>query len=120
MEHRITGRQRQYIITGVVLLLVSIFSLFASLQLWQSNLALHDSDIKIRMVRLLYPQVTLDIDSIYNNNPKQLKKWVKQEEERLLAVRKAEKTAKQTTEEAEQAKEELQRLKGEDNQSRNQ
>jgi len=120
VEHRITGRQRPYIITGMVFLLVLVLSLFTSFQLWQSNLALHDSDIKIRMVRLLYPQVTLDIDSIYNNNPKQLKKWVKQEEERLLAVRKAEKTAKQTTEEAEQAKEELQRLKGEDNQSRNQ
>lgn len=120
VEHRITGRQRPYMITGMVFLLVLVLSLFTSFQLWQSNLALHDSDIKIRMVRLLYPQVTLDIDSIYNNNPKQLKKWVKQEEERLLAVRKAEKTAKQTTEEAEQAKEELQRLKGEDNQSRNQ
>ena len=111
VEHRLTGRQRPYIITGAILVLVSVLSLFASFQLWRSNSALHDSDTKIRMVRLLYPQVSLDIDSIYNNNPKQLKIWVKQEEERLLVLRKAEENAKQSTEQAERAKKELQRLK---------
>lgn|SRR5690606_8579794 len=111
VEHRITGRQRPYIITGAVLMLVSVLSLFVSFQLWRSNSALHDSDIKFRMVRLFYPQVSLDIDSIYNNNPKQLKIWVKQEEERLLAIRKAEENAKQSTEQAERAKEELKSLK---------
>lgn len=98
------------IITGAVLLLVSVFSLFVSFQLWRSNLALHDSDFKIRMVRLFYPQVSLDIDSTYNQNPKELKKWVKQEEERLLTIRKAEENARQSTEQAERAKEELERL----------
>lgn len=111
VEHRLTERQRPYIITGAILLLVSVLSLFASFQLWRSNSALYDSDIKIRMVRLLYPQVSLDIDSIYNDNPKQLKKWVKQEEERLIAIRKAEESARQSTEQAERAKEKLQRLK---------
>ena len=111
VEHRITGRQRPYIITGAVLMLVSVLSLFVSFQLWRLNSALHDSDIKFRMVRLFYPQVSLDIDSIYNNNPKQLKIWVKQEEERLLAIRKAEENAKQSTEQAERAKEELKSLK---------
>lgn len=111
VEHRITGRQRPYIITGPILVLVSVLSLFASFQLWRSNSALHDNDIKIRMVRLLYPQVSLDIDSIYNNNPKQLKIWVKQEEERLLAIRKAEERERQSTEQAERAKEEIKRLK---------
>jgi len=110
VEHRITGRQRPYIITGAVLALVSVLSLFASFQLWRSNSALHDSDIKIRMVRLFYPQVSLDIDSIYNNNPKQLKIWVKQEEEKLLAIRKAEENARISTEQAERAKEEIRRL----------
>lgn len=111
IEHRITGRQLPYIITGIVLILVSVLSLFASFQLWRSNSALHDSDIKIRMVRLLYPQVSLDIDSIYYNNPKQLKIWVKQEEERLIAIRKAEENARHSTEQAERAKEEIKRLK---------
>lgn len=111
IEHRITGRQLPYIITGVVLILVSVLSLFASFQLWRSNSALHDSDIKIRMVRLLHPQISLDIDSIYNNNPKQLKIWVKQEEERLIAIRKAEENARQSTEQAEWSKEELKRLR---------
>jgi|SRR5690606_22824850 len=111
VEHRLTERQRPYIITGAVIVLVSVLSLFASFQLWQSNSALHDSDIKIRTVRLLYPSISLDIDSIYNDNPKQLKIWVKQEEERLLAIRKAEENARQSTEQAEQAKEELERLK---------
>lgn len=111
VEHRLTGRQLPYIITGAVLLLVSVFSLFASIQLWRSNSALHDNDIKIRMVRLLHPLVSFDIDSIYNKNPKQLKIWVKQEEESLLAIRKAEENAKQSTEQAERAKEELKRLK---------
>ncbi len=64
------------------------------------------------MVRLFYPHVTLDIDSTYNESPKELKKWVKQEEERLLAIRKAEENAKQSTEQAERAKKKLQRLKG--------
>ncbi|QNL50342.1 hypothetical protein H8S90_01550 [Olivibacter sp. SDN3] len=111
IEHRITGRQLPYIITVAVLLLVSVLSLFASFQLWQENSTLYDNDIKIRMVRLLYPQVSLDIDSIYNTNPKQLKIWVKQEEERLLAIRKAEENARQSTEQAERAKQELERLK---------
>lgn len=111
VEHRLTGRQRPYIITGAVLVLVSVLSLFASIQLWWSNSALCDSDIKIRMVRLLYPQVSLDIDSIYYNNPKQLRIWVKQEEERLIAIRKAEESARQSTEQAERAKEEVNRLK---------
>lgn len=111
MEHRITGRQRPYIIAGAVLVFVSVFSLFASFHLWRSNSALNDSDIKIRMVRLFYPDVSLDIDSIYNSNPKKLKLWVKQEEERLLAIRKAEENAKQSTEQAERAKEKLKQLK---------
>lgn len=111
VEHRITGRQRPYIIIGTVLLLVSVLSLFASIQFWRSNSTLHDSDIKIRMVRLLYPQVSSDIDSAYRNSPKELKIWVKQEEERLLAIRKAEENAKQSTEQAERAREELERLK---------
>src|SRR5690606_21681427 len=71
VEHRITGRQRPYIITGAVLVLVSVFSLYASYQLWWSNSALQDGDIKIRMVRLFYPDVSMDIDSIYNSNPKE-------------------------------------------------
>lgn len=112
VEHHITGRQRPYIITGAIVVLVSVFSLFASYQLWRSNSDLQDGDIKIRMVRLFYPEVSLDIDSIYNSNPKELKIWVKQEEERLLAIRKAEENAKQSTEQAERAKEELERLKG--------
>jgi len=111
VEHRLTGRQRPYVIIGTVLLLVSVFSLFASIQLWRVNSALHDSDIKIRMVRLLYPQVSLDMDSTYSNSPKELKMWVKQEEERLMAIKKAEESAKQSKEQAERAKEELQRLK---------
>src|SRR5690606_2884287 len=41
IEHRLTGRQRPYIITGAVLVLVSVFSLFASFQLWRSNSALN-------------------------------------------------------------------------------
>jgi len=111
VEHRLTGRQRPYIITGAVVVLVSVSSLFASFQLWRSNSALQDGDIKIRMVRLFYPDVSLDIDSIYNSNPKKFKLWVKQEEERLLAIRKAEENAKQSTEQAERAKKKLQRLK---------
>src|SRR5690606_38588648 len=102
IEHRLTGRQRPYIITGAVLVLVSVFSLFASFQLWRSSSALNDSDIKIRMLRLFHPPISLDIDSIYNSNPKTLKIWVKQEEERLLAIRKAEENARQSTEQAEQ------------------
>lgn len=111
VEHSVTGLQRPYIITGAVVMLVLIFSLFASFQLWRSNSALQDGDIKIRMVRLFYPDVSLDIDSLYNSNPKQLKIWVNQKEERLLAIRKAEENARQSIQQAERAKEKLERLK---------
>lgn len=111
IEHRFTDKQRPYIITGIVLLLVWSLSLFASFQLWRSNSALHDSDIKFRMVRLFYPQVSLGIDSIYNNNPKQLKIWVKQEEERLLAIRKAEENAEHSEKEAKKAKEDAKKAR---------
>lgn len=111
IEHRFTDRQRPYIITGIVLLFISVLSLFASFQLWRTNSELRDSDIKNRMVRLFYPQVSLDTDSLYNNNPKQLKIWVEQEEERLIAIRKAEENARQSIEQVERAKEELKKLK---------
>lgn len=117
VEHRITGRQLPYIITGAVLILISVLSIFASFRLWRANSALHDSDIKIRMVRLLYPQVSLDIDSIYSNNPKRLKIWVKQEEEKLLAIRKAEESARQSTEQAKRAKEKLEQLRKQNDES---
>ena len=42
---------------------------------------------------------------------KQLKILVKEEEERLLAIRKAEESARQSTEQAERAKRELEDLK---------
>src|SRR5699024_4182117 len=45
VEHRITGRQRPYIIMGAVVVLVSVFSLFASYQLLRSKSELQDSDI---------------------------------------------------------------------------
>lgn len=111
VEHRLTGRQRPYIITGAVLILVSVLSLFVSFRLWRANSALRDSDTKIRMVRLFYPQVSLDIDSTYRSNPKELETWVEQEEERLLAIRKAEENAKLSTQQAERARQELERLK---------
>ncbi|WP_433896374.1 hypothetical protein [Sphingobacterium mizutaii] len=109
VEHRITGNPKPYIITGLVLLLISFFSLFANFQLWRSNSALQDGDIKIRMMRLFYPPVSLDIDSIYNSNPKELKLWVKQEEEWLLAIIKAEENGKQSTEQQNTRKKELER-----------
>ncbi|MEN5433612.1 hypothetical protein ABE545_08215 [Sphingobacterium faecium] len=110
-EHRLTGRQLPYIITGAVLVLVSVFSLFTSIQLWRSNSALHDGDIKTRMVRLFYPSVSQEIDSIYNDNPEKLKTWVKREEERLIAVTKAEENAKQSEEDAKKAKEEAKKAR---------
>lgn len=111
IEHRFTDNQRPYIIAGIVLLLALALSLFASFQLWQENSALHNSDIKNRMLRLFYPQVSLDIDSTYSENPKELKKWVKQEEERMIAIRKAEENAEQSEKEAKKAKEDAKKAR---------
>lgn len=111
IEHRITGRQRPYVVTGAVLFLTTIFSLFASIQLWRDNSELVDSDIKLRMVRLLYPKVSLEVDSTYHLNPENFQIWVKQEEERLLAIKKAEEAAMQSREEAKRAIQKLNRLK---------
>jgi len=111
IEHRFTDQQRPYIIIGIVLLVVLALSLFASFRLWRENSALQDKDIKFRMVRLLYPPVSLDIDSIYNNNPEQLKIWVKQEEERLIAIRKAEENAEQSEKVAKKAKEDAKKAR---------
>lgn len=105
IEHRFTDQQRPYIIACVVMLLVWALSLFVSIQLYQENSTLHDNDIKFRMVRLFYPHVTLDIDSTYSASPKELEKWIKQEEERLHAIRKAEENAEQSEQEAKKAKE---------------
>ncbi|WP_118194320.1 hypothetical protein [Albibacterium indicum] len=111
VEHRITGNQRPYIIAGVTLFLVVVFSLFASIQLWRNNSSLHNSDVKIRAVKLLYPNVFLDVDSVYHDNPKKLEAWIEQEEDRLIALTKAEEAARQSKEQAEVASERLQRLK---------
>ena len=115
VEHRLSGKQRPYIIAGVVLFLIAVFSLFASIQLWRGNSALHGSDIKIRAVKLIYPKVFLDVDSLYHDNPKELEAWVGQEEDRLLAITNAEEAARQSKEEAEMASERLQRLKEQKN-----
>ncbi|WP_028296887.1 hypothetical protein [Olivibacter sitiensis] len=109
--HRLTGRQRPYIIAGVVLFLVAVFSLFASIQLWRDNSTLHGSDIKMRTVKLVYPKIFLDVDSMYHDSPKKLAAWVGQEEARLFAITKAEEAARQSKEQAEQATERLKRLK---------
>src|SRR5690606_38999737 len=109
--HRLTGRQRPYIIAGVALFLVTVFSLFVSVQLWRTNSALYGSDIKLRAVKLTYPKVFLDVDTIYHDSPEKLAAWVEQEEARLLAITKAEEAARQSKEQAEQATERLNRLK---------
>ncbi|SJN18486.1 hypothetical protein [Sphingobacterium sp. JB170] len=111
VQHRLTGRQRPYIIAGAVLFLVAVFSLFASIQLWRDNSALHGSDVKLRTVRLIYPHVFLDVDSMYYLGPKKLATWVVQEEARLFAITKAEEAARQSNEQAERATERLKRLK---------
>jgi len=72
---------------------------------------LHSSDIKLRTVKLVYPKVFLDVDTIYHDSPKKLAAWVEQEEARLLAITKAEEAARQSKEQAEQATERLNRLK---------
>jgi|SRR5690606_9958473 len=109
--HRFTGRQQPYIITGIALVLITISSLFASVQLWRDNLALQSSDIKIRTVKLIYPKVFLDVDTFYHESPKKLAAWVEQEEARLSAIIKAEEAARQSKEQAERATERLNRLK---------
>lgn len=111
VEHRLTDRQRPYIITGAILLLVLVLSLFASIQFWRENTALNGDDIKLRTVKLIYPKVFLDVDTLYHDSPKKLAAWVEQEEARLLAITKAEETARQSKEQAEQATERLKRLK---------
>ncbi|MGM1430148.1 hypothetical protein ACS126_12885 [Sphingobacterium lactis] len=109
--HRFTDRQRPYIIAGIVLSLIAISALFASVQLWRNNLALQSSDIKIRTVKLIYPNVFLDVDTLYHESPTKLEAWVEREESRLSAITKAEEAARQSKEQADRANERLNRLK---------
>jgi|SRR5690606_25894252 len=102
--------------TPVVIIMI-LFSVIISLglgMLLEKDRQIGDKtsyELRYRMMTLEMPELIQEIDSIYNSNPEKLKIWVKQEEERLLAIRKAEENAKQSTKQAERAKEELQQLK---------
>ncbi|WP_231388381.1 hypothetical protein [Sphingobacterium hungaricum] len=80
-------------------------------QLWTSNNNLRDNDVKIRMVRLLYPKVWIDVDTVYSDAPERIRFWVQNEENRLIAIKKAEGNAKRISEQAERAKLILDKLK---------
>ncbi len=111
--HRFTDRQRPYIIGGIVMLLVAICSLFTTVQLWRNNKVLRSSDLKIRTVKLLYPKIFLDVDTMYHENPKKLEAWVEREETRLSAIIRAEEAARLSKNQADRATEKLNRLKEE-------
>ncbi|KGE13794.1 hypothetical protein [Sphingobacterium deserti] len=111
VEHNLTGKQRPYALAGISLLLIALFSLFSSILLWQANDRLEDSDIKIRFVRLLHPKLWIDTDSVYRDNPEEIQKWVEHEEERLIAIQKAEEVVKKSSEEALRAETRLEGLK---------
>ncbi|WDF69599.1 hypothetical protein PQ465_04275 [Sphingobacterium oryzagri] len=111
IEHNLAGKQRPYAVAVITLLLIALFSFFSSILLWQANNQLHDSDIKIRFVRLLHPKIWMDTDSVYRHNPGRIQKWVTQQEERLIAIKKAEENVDKFNNESKEARAKLRRLK---------
>lgn len=118
VEHNITASQRPYILFGVCLLIASSLAFFFSIEFWQANGDLRDGNIKLRMVRLLYPNVWVDVDTTFRDSPAEVEKWIIEEEERLIAIKKAEEIAKRSNAEASRAKTELRRLKQKKNDSK--
>jgi hypothetical protein len=95
VEHRFSDKTRSYFIVFVVSVFVATISMVGCISLLVSNSELKENDIKFRMVRLRKPSWARQVDVDYFKNSDSLERLVKFEEEKLIALEKAEEEVKQ-------------------------
>jgi len=105
VEHRFSDKTRPYIFVFAIALFVAAISMVGCIFLLVRNSNLKESDIKFRMVRLRKPSWVKQVDADYFKNSDSLKRLVKFEEEKVIAVGKAEEEVQQKLKEAQTSKE---------------
>lgn len=110
VEHRFSDRTRPYIFVFAIALFVAAISIVGCISLFVRNSNLKDSDIKFRMVRLRKPSWVKQVDADYFKNSDSLKRLVKFEEQKVIAVEQAEQEVRQKLVEAQASEEQLKNL----------
>ena len=111
VEHRFSDRTRPYIIVFAIALFVAATSLVGCIFLLTSNSDLKENDIKFRMVRLRKPSWVKQVDADYFKNSDSLERLVRFEEEKVIAVEKAEEEVQRKLKEAQVSRERLKNLR---------
>jgi len=108
--HRFSDRTRPYIIVFAIALFIAAISIVGCIFLIVRNSDLKENDIKFRMVRLRKPSWVKQVDKDYFKNSDSLERLVKFEEEKVIAVEKANQEIQQKLKDAEALKERLKSL----------
>lgn len=111
VEHRFSDKKRPYVIVFAIALFVAAISIVGCIFLLISNSELKENDIKFRMVRLRKPSWVKQVDADYFKNSDSLERLVKFEEEKVIAVEKAEQEVQLKLKEAQTSKEQLRNLR---------
>lgn len=111
VEHRFSDKTRSYIIVFVVAIFIAAISMVGCVSLLVENSDLKENDIKFRMVRLRKPSWVKQVDGDYFKNSDSLERLVKFEEEKVIAVEKAEQEVQHRLREAQTSKEQLKNLR---------
>lgn len=111
VRHHIETRSKGFLITGLLLILVSASSVGLFAHTWSVNRGLKENDLKYRMIRFQYPQAGLWADSIYQKDPKAARQITIELEREERALLKAEAEAKRREAAATEARMEADKLK---------
>lgn len=68
-HHHFNERSKGFIISAIILLLVTAGATGLCLSLWSENKLLHENALKYHMVRQINPRIARLTDSIYYNDP---------------------------------------------------
>jgi len=109
--HRFSDKTRPYIIVFVVAIFIAAISIIGCISLLVSISGLKENDIKFRLVRLRKPSWVKQVDKDYFKNSDSLKRLVKFEEEKVIAIEKAKREVKQHVKDLEDSNERLKNLK---------
>ena len=110
-HHHFDLRSKGFIISAVVLLIVTALSVAVSISSYRETSRIRKSDLKFRIARQLSPGLTARADSIYYKDPDQAEFKTRKLEARELSINQAEKALKQKRKEIDQAEKTLKLLK---------
>ena len=112
-HHHFDLRSKGFIISAVVLLIITALSVAVAISNYNERSRLEESDLKFRIARQLSPALTVRVDSIYYEDPDRAELETQKREANELTIKEAEELLKHKQMEAKKAKELLIKLKRE-------